>query len=97
MSEQKLQSKILKWLKDNNFWVFKTIMCNRNGIMDIVGCTPAGKFFGIEVKYGSNKPSKLQTWNIEEVVKRKGIAFVAWDLETVINRLKNELPHRSMY
>lgn len=87
MSESKLQAKILKWLKLNGFWVFKTIICNRNGIPDIVGCTPKGRFFAIEVKYGSNKPSKLQAWNVEEIQKRGGIAFVAWDLETVISQL----------
>ena len=91
MSESKVQSKILKWLKTNKFWVFKTILCNRNGIPDIVGCTPKGNFFAIEVKFGSNKPSKLQQWNIEEIQKVGGIAFAAWDLETVQTILSQEL------
>lgn len=91
MSESKVQSKILMWLKLNKFWVFKTILCNRNGIPDIVGCTPTGRFFAIEVKYGSNKPSKLQQWNIEEIQKAGGIAFAAWDLETVRRELSPEL------
>ena len=90
MSEQKLQTKILKWLKANGFWVFKTVVCNRNGIPDIVGCTPKGRFFAIEVKFGSNKPSKLQEWNIQEIQKVGGIAFAAWDLETVVRLLEQE-------
>ena len=89
MSEQKLQSKILDWLKANGYWVFKTISCNRSGIMDIIGCTPKGQFLGIEVKFGSNKASKLQSWNILEVQRRGGIAFVAWSLEEVKEALKN--------
>ena len=89
MSESKLQAKILKWLKDNGFWVFKTITCNRSGIMDIVGCTPTGQFLGIEVKFGNNKASKLQSWNIMEVVRRDGIAFIAWNLDDVTKRLEN--------
>ena len=91
MSESKVQSKILKWLKLHKFWVFKTILCNRNGIPDIVGCTPSGRFFAIEVKYGSNKPSKLQEWNIQEIQKVGGIAFAAWSLEEVQRELAQEL------
>lgn len=83
MSEQKLQTKILKWLKAEGHYVFKTVVCNRNGVPDIVGCTHSGHFFAIEVKYGSNKPSKLQEWNIQEIKKRGGIALIAYDLDTV--------------
>lgn len=87
MSEQKVQAKILKWLKDNGYYVFKTIVCNRNGIPDIVGCTPWGQFFAIEVKFGRNKASKLQDWNILEIQKRGGIAMVAYSLEEVKKNL----------
>ncbi len=90
MSESKLQSKILKWLKANNFWVFKTILCNRKGIPDIIGCTPKGKFFAIEVKWGAGKPSPLQTYNIEEIRKRGGLGLIAWDLDSVIDYLSDE-------
>ena len=83
MSETQEQKKILDWLKANNYWVFKTIMCNRSGIMDIIGCTPTGQFLGIEVKFGDNIATKLQSWNILEVVSRGGIAFVAWSLDEV--------------
>jgi len=87
MSEQKEQAKVLKWLKNNGYWVFKTIECNRAGIMDIIACSPTGKFVGIEMKYGSGKASKLQSWNILEVAKRGGTAFVAWSLEEVKEKL----------
>ena len=83
MSEQKTQTKILSWLKSNGYYVFKTIRCNRAGIPDIVGCTPQGQFFAIEVKHGSNKASQLQAWNIEQIQAVGGIAFVAYDLDTV--------------
>lgn len=83
MSEQKVQAKILKWLKSNNYYVFKTVVCNRNGIPDIIGCTPEGRFFAIEVKFGANKASKLQEWNIQEIKQRGGIAFVAYSLDEV--------------
>lgn len=90
MSEQKLQTKILNWLKANGYWVFKTVVCNRKGIMDIVGCTPKGRFLGIEVKFGANKASKLQSWNILEVEKRGGIAFIAYTLDEVKKELEDE-------
>lgn len=83
MSEQKVQKKMLDWLKKNGFYVFKTVVTNRSGIPDIIGCTPCGRFFAIEVKFGANKASKLQEWNIKEINNRNGIAFVAYDLETV--------------
>ena len=87
MSEQKLQAKILKWLKDNDYWAIKTIVTNRKGVPDIIGCTPWGQLFAIEVKFGSNKLSKLQEWNLSEIRKRGGIAFAAYDLETVIKEI----------
>lgn len=91
MSEQKLQSKILDWLQANGFYARKVIKANKAGVPDIVGCTPKGKFYAIEVKYGSNTASELQKYNIAEVCKRGGIAFVAWDLETVIYQLQGEI------
>lgn len=87
MKEQHLQKKILDWLAKNGFWCFKTITCNKSGIMDIVACSAQGHFVGIEVKVGYNKPSDLQKYHIEEVTRRGGIAFVTWDLQTVVEVL----------
>lgn len=90
MSESKLQKKILDWLKENGCWVFKTVVCNRSGIPDVIGCTPKGRLFGIEVKYGHNKASQLQEYNLREIAKRGGIAILAYDLETVKKEITNE-------
>lgn len=87
MSEQKLQTKILQWLKDNGFYALKVVTANRAGVLDIVGCTPTGRLFAIEVKWGANKASPLQVYNIDEINRRGGIAFLAYDLSTVINHL----------
>lgn len=91
MSESALQSKILDWLKKNEFYSVKTIVSNKKGVPDILACSPKGRFVGIEVKYGANKPSKLQEYNIMMIEKCGGIAFAAWDLETVIMKLQGEL------
>ena len=93
MSEQKLQSKILAWLQDHGFYCIKVMKASKSGVPDIVGCTPKGRFFAVEVKYGSNTPSALQTYNVKEINNRGGIACVAWDLETVIERLKHEITY----
>lgn len=45
--------------------------------------------FGIEVKFGSNKASELQSYNLREIAKRGGIAVLAYDLETVIEVITN--------
>lgn len=89
MSEQKLQTKILKWLKAEGCWVFKTVVCNRSGIPDIIGCTTKGRLFAIEVKFGSNKASELQNYNLREVAKCGGIAVLAYNLETVQEAIQN--------
>ena len=88
MSEQKLQKKIIDYLEKIGFYVVKTITCNKKGVPDILACAPDGVFVAIEVKYGANIPSKLQEYNIQRIVKNRGIAFVAWDLESVIVKLK---------
>ncbi len=89
MTEQKLQTKILNWLKAHGYYCFKVVVGNRAGILDINGCTPEGMFFAIEVKWGKNKTSKLQDYNISEITKRHGIAIVAYSLEDVTIVLNN--------
>lgn len=95
MSESKLQTKVLGWLKKNGFWAIKVVVCNKNGVMDVICCSPTGTFIGIELKYDTNQPTPLQLHHIAEVKSRGGIAFVAWDLETVIEKLKGEIQHEA--
>ena len=78
----------MKWLKANNYWAMKVVVANRAGIPDVIACSPGGYFVAIELKYGSGKPSKLQEYNINEIKKNGGIAFVAWSLEEVENALR---------
>lgn len=83
MSEQALQAKIINYLKAEGFDVVKIIRCNRNGVSDIIACAPNGVFWAVEVKFGANKPTPLQSYYISEIAKRGGVAFVTWDLATV--------------
>jgi len=91
MSEQKLQAKILEWLKNNGFYAIKTIVTNKKGTPDIIACSPKGRFVAIEVKYGKNTLTKLQKYTLSLVKENKGIAVAAWDLETVISALISEI------
>lgn len=88
MSEQKLQAKILKWLHDQGYWTVKTVVSNKKGVPDILACSPTGQFVAIEVKFGRNKPSKLQEYHIAELNKRGAKAIVAWSLEEVTTFLQ---------
>ena len=47
----------------------------RSGVPDLVGCIN-GKFFAVECKYGTNKPSALQSAEIFKIQSRKGVASV---------------------
>lgn len=89
--EQQLQTKIMEWLKNHGFWAIKVVVSSKTGTPDILACSPKGRFIAIEVKYGANKPSALQSYNVAEVAKRGGIAFVTWDLQTVVYKLQGEL------
>ena len=91
MSEQKLQAKIIKWMEAQGCYVIKVITGNKAGILDINACTPRGRFFAVEVKFGRNQPSKLQVHHANEINKRNGIAIVAWDLETVQKALQQHM------
>jgi len=88
MSEQKLQKKIIDWLTANGYWVVKVSVANKNGVPDILACSPLGVFVAIEVKHGTNKASPLQLYNIDLIKKNNGIAMVVWSLEEVIANLQ---------
>ncbi len=83
MSEQKVQKKILDWLTKQGYYTVKTIVSNKKGVPDILACSPNGRFVAIEVKFGKNKASKLQEYNVKLINERKGVAIVAWSLEEV--------------
>lgn len=74
MSEQAFQKKVIDYLKSNNCYVIKTIVCNRSGIPDIIACK-SGRFIAIECKSGT-KATALQLMNIEKIKSCGGSAIV---------------------
>jgi len=83
MSEQKLQSKIQKYLQAQGCYVFKTITTNKAGIPDLIVCRPKGSFLALEVKIKGNKASALQEYNIETIRATGGEAYVVYSLDEV--------------
>lgn len=59
-----------------------------NGVPDILGILPDGKFLGIEVKSAKGKLSPSQKEFIEKANTKPCVVFMARSLDDVISRLK---------
>ena len=92
MTEQQIQSKILKYLEANNFYVFKTINTNKRGVPDIIALYD-GKYIAIEVKRRGNRPTQLQEEHLSMIENAGGIAMVAYSLDEV----KEQLDYHQIY
>jgi len=67
MKEQQIQTKKIKELEDQGYYVIKLIKTNKNGIPDLLAIPPNADVLFIEVKSGTNKTSKLQDYRIKEL------------------------------
>jgi Holliday junction resolvase len=74
MTEAQLQTKIIKYLDNNDFYTIKTIKLNKNGLPDIFAFKDS-KTIMIEVKREGKKPNELQKYRIEEVKKYGVFSF----------------------
>lgn len=66
MSEQKYQSKLIKQLEADGYYVLKLIKTNKNGIPDLLALKPNESKF-IEVKGEKGVVSALQKYRIKEL------------------------------
>lgn len=102
--EAKIQSDILDFLTSKGFLVVKHnngahkvkggyIRSRKadNGIPDIIGMTPSGRFIGVEVKKPGGKPSDAQKAIVERINASGGIACIVESLGQLIQNLKIEL------
>lgn len=89
LSEQQIQTKIVKYLESKNYYVVKVIKGNKSGIPDILFCK-YGKFCAIEVKRKGKKAkvTELQKLHLEMICKSGGKAIVADCLEDVEEEFK---------
>jgi Holliday junction resolvase len=71
LSEQKVQTKRIKELESQGYYVIKLIKTNKNGIPDIIALHPEKGVLFSEIKKADGKLSPLQKYRIEEL-KQKG-------------------------
>jgi len=90
LTEQQITQQIRQVLKICRVWHWKSWqgpMSFPRGISDILGCYQ-GKLLAIEVKKPGGRVSPDQTRFIERVNAEGGIAFVAWSVDDVVERLE---------
>ena len=82
-SEKIVQKEILQYLKSIGCYSIKTVVCNRDGISDLIVCFE-GRFIGIEVKSESKGISGLsarQKLELRNLNDSGGFGFCSNSLE----------------
>lgn len=69
MTEQQIQSKRIKQLEAEGYYVLKLIKTNKNGIPDLLAIPPGCDVLFSEVKKPNGKLSKLQEYRLKELEK----------------------------
>jgi Holliday junction resolvase-like predicted endonuclease len=69
MKEQQIQSKRIKELEAEGYYVIKLINTNKNGIPDLIAIPPNSDVLFVEVKKSDGKVSKLQEFRHKELEK----------------------------
>jgi Holliday junction resolvase len=86
-SEKQVQTEIIKFLKSIGCYFIKTVVSNRNGVVDIHGCYN-GRYFAIEVKAEDKDfrdVTKLQRYDLRCVNDAGGMGFYTNNVEYVKN------------
>lgn len=75
--EGKVKAKVKKRLDAWGAWYFMPVagVMGRIGIPDFIGCL-GGKFFAIETKSGTAKPTRIQAATLAAIQNAGGIALV---------------------
>jgi hypothetical protein len=68
MTEQKIQTKLIKELEAKGYYVIKLIKTNKNGIPDLVAIPSNSDVEFYEVKGQKGKVSKLQEYRLKELI-----------------------------
>jgi hypothetical protein len=67
MTEQQIQSKRIKQLEAEGYYVLKLIKTNKNGIPDIIAIPPNTDVLFSEIKTENGKLSELQKYRLKEL------------------------------
>ena len=70
MKESQIQSKKIKELEAQGYYVIKLIKTNKNGIPDLIAIPPNSDVLFIEVKGPTGKLSSLQEYRIKELADK---------------------------
>ena len=70
MKEQQIQTKKIKELEAQGYYVIKLINTNKNGIPDLIAIPPNSDVLFVEVKKADGKLSKLQEFRAKELTER---------------------------
>lgn len=86
--EKKVKDKVVALLKEAGAYYFfpATHGYGRSGVPDIIGCLE-GKFFAIECKAGSNKPTALQEREMQRIRDTGGNTLVVNETNIEVTRL----------
>lgn len=69
MKEQQIQTKRIKELEAQGYYVIKLIKTNKNGIPDIIAIPPNADVLFSEIKTENGKLSELQKYRLKELEK----------------------------
>ena len=105
--EQDLVNLCLQWLRLNRCMVWRqnqggmTIsgpgksrfmrFCHQDGISDIVGLLPTGRFLAVECKQPGKKPTDHQAEFLREVNATGGLAVCVTNLRELATQLEHEI------
>lgn len=67
MTEQQIQSKLIKQLESEGYYVLKLSVTNKPGIPDLIAIPKNSDVKFIEVKRPGHKPRALQVYRIKEL------------------------------
>ena len=67
MTEQAIQSKRIKQLDEEGYYVIKLVQTNKNGIPDLIAIPPNSNVLFSEVKRPTGRLSKLQEYRLKEL------------------------------
>ena len=68
-TEQQIQSKLIKQLESDGYYVIKLSVTNKTGIPDLLAIQKGSNVHFIEVKRPGQKPRPLQVYRIKELKK----------------------------
>jgi Holliday junction resolvase len=77
MTEQQIQTKLIKELEKKGYYVIKLVKTNKNGIPDLIAIPKNSDVEFIEVKRYEGKVSKLQEYRIKEL-NQHGIKAIVY-------------------